>query len=624
MNPRRKGENASSRDNRDGETHRKADCPKMKQDRSIGLVRTSIFVKDKIVEVPPKGKEGSKKRAKPISEEIPADVVQMQLISKGDVAAVMKGASQEPEPGYGTTLMSEQAQQDVDELMTSPPPSPAPSSSSRAMSYDQNDMNECEQGYFPSHSVKISEASSKIKEASMNIESTVRNLNPALLHRNVADVTHSDWVLDSGCGYGLTADATLFVRKQASEEFRFTFGEGTKLSNTHVGTVKLYCHGPDEIGLFERDNMALVPKAKANVLIVRAKPVKALHVPGHTRVEVTLKEWHIKLGHLNRDKVIEMMNSNLIPGVPNSSSKMLNVVALALRKKTEVQVKVKEPLLQLEREGKSTIKRIRSDGGTELVNAALKTFCTDMGVTFQTSNPYTPEENEAAERDHQTKMGKNSTPMRRLKNRTPYELVKGVSPDVKTLKVWGCVCFAYVPEAVRKDKKLSARTINQVGYIRYGDIITRSFMTDTEKLTSDEFNEIDSLGRVRHNEPSIPKVPIDKNKAQELSESVGVKLTKRRLAVAVGTKRRSRRKAATQDTTVERPKRDRKQKVRYGDYRCLQTHIDKTIAVDGIVKRISVPKSLSEALSGSQWKQWQEAFDLEYQSLLKNGALEAH
>ncbi|OWZ08148.1 hypothetical protein PHMEG_00019359 [Phytophthora megakarya] len=108
-------------------------------------------------------KKGPKKKAKPMREEIPADVALMQPISKVEVAAVVKGTPQEPEPGYGTTLTSEQAQQDADELMTSPPPSPTPSSSSSAMSDDENDMDECEQGYFPSHSVKLSEASSKIK-----------------------------------------------------------------------------------------------------------------------------------------------------------------------------------------------------------------------------------------------------------------------------------------------------------------------------------------------------------------------------------------------------------------------------------------------------------------------------
>ncbi|OWZ14857.1 hypothetical protein PHMEG_00011591 [Phytophthora megakarya] len=105
-------------------------------------------------------------------DEIPADVELMQPISQAEIAAVVKGTSQGPEPGYGTALTSEQAQQDADELTTSPPPSPTPPSSSRALSDDENDMNECKQGYFPSHSVKLSEASSKIKEASMDIEST--------------------------------------------------------------------------------------------------------------------------------------------------------------------------------------------------------------------------------------------------------------------------------------------------------------------------------------------------------------------------------------------------------------------------------------------------------------------
>ncbi|OWZ08245.1 Integrase, catalytic core protein [Phytophthora megakarya] len=38
----------------------------------------------------------------------------------------------------------------------------------------------------------------------------------------------------------------------------------------------------------------------------------------------------------------------------------------------------------------------------------------------------------------------NCAPMSRLINWTPYELVKGVSPDVKALQVWDSVCFAYV------------------------------------------------------------------------------------------------------------------------------------------------------------------------------------
>ncbi|POM81690.1 Transposon Polyprotein integrase [Phytophthora palmivora] len=157
----------------------------------------------------------------------------------------------------------------------------------------------------------------------------------------------------------------------------------------------------------------------------------------------------------------------------------------ALRSKKEVFEKVEELLLQLEREGKFTIRRIRSDGGTEFVNAAFKNFCKGKGIVFQTSNAYSPEENGAAERDHQSKLDRvrcalkdadmahkwwpealmymtyvqNRTPMRRLGYKTPYEMVNGKPPNVKELPVWGSVCFAHIPAALRKDKKLSARAV---------------------------------------------------------------------------------------------------------------------------------------------------------------------
>ncbi|OWZ10389.1 Retrotransposon Tca5 Polyprotein [Phytophthora megakarya] len=74
--------------------------------------------------------------------------------------------------------------------------------------------------------------------------------------------------------------------------------------------------------------------------------------------------------------------------------------------KKEVFEKVEELLPQLEREGKFTTRRIRSDGGSEFMDAALKNFCKGKGIVFQTSNAFSPEENGAAERDHQNKLGR--------------------------------------------------------------------------------------------------------------------------------------------------------------------------------------------------------------------------
>jgi hypothetical protein len=136
----------------------------------------------------------------------------------------------------------------------------------------------------------------------------------------------------------------------------FTFGEGTKLHNTHLGTVKLYFSGPCGIKPLIFDNVALVPGAKSNILseywlrqvgyrivesrkgehkfvlwqhklvcvahavngayYIRNKTLqdrqvfcnavknarsKALVLPGIEKAESLLKEWHVRLGHLNKE-----------------------------------------------------------------------------------------------------------------------------------------------------------------------------------------------------------------------------------------------------------------------------------------------------------------------------------
>ena len=45
----------------------------------------------------------------------------------------------------------------------------------------------------------------------------------------------------------------------------------------------------------------------------------------------------------------------------------------------------------------------------------------------------------------------NLLPTRALKGNTPYEMWHGVKPSVEHLKVFGCVCYALVPE-VKRDK----------------------------------------------------------------------------------------------------------------------------------------------------------------------------
>jgi hypothetical protein len=46
----------------------------------------------------------------------------------------------------------------------------------------------------------------------------------------------------------------------------------------------------------------------------------------------------------------------------------------------------------------------------------------------------------------------NRTPVRRLKWRTPYELVYGEVPSIGHLRVFGCGAYVHIPADARKDK----------------------------------------------------------------------------------------------------------------------------------------------------------------------------
>ncbi|GMF47630.1 unnamed protein product [Phytophthora fragariaefolia] len=319
----------------------------------------------------------------------------------------------------------------------------------------------------------------------MMLEDTVRSLYPFLLNLDDA-LTSDSWVLDSGCGFGLTSDASKLVEHRPDNGYMFTIAEGSKHMNTHVGTVKLYLHSPKGIKPFLFENIALVPLAKSNILsefwltksgyqilesqsgdfkfvlyegnlafvakavngayyvqnktikerqilcnAAKAHPCVPLENNGGERLEKTLQEWHVKLGHLNKDIVIGMLSKRLVTEMPTLPASGLRKVPFfcttcaelkkrrmsyrnkkgsrdtqpistihmdtngpiktmgvygsigtikyflsiiddntswrwtyVLRNKQEVYEKVESLLLRLEREGKFTIRRIRSDGGT--------------------------------------------------------------------------------------------------------------------------------------------------------------------------------------------------------------------------------------------------------------------
>ncbi|OWZ00378.1 Integrase, catalytic core protein [Phytophthora megakarya] len=229
-----------------------------------------------------------------------------------------------------------------------------------------------------------------------------------------------------------------------------------------------------------------------------------------------------------------------------------------------------------------------------------------MGVTFQTSNPYTPEENGAAEKDHQTKMGKVRCALRDAnlpakwwqEARKYMTYVKNCTP-----MSLGYVCFAYVHQPVRKEKKLYARdtkgyrlldVYNNKHFVarsvtfdteNCASIITRSSGTEPEQLTADELNDIDSLGRVRRNKSC-------RNHWESNAQKGGCQLQWELSAHPVGKQLRRTQTLNGQSAIVHKRGWHRQ-----------KDHSSQTSE--------RVTKQATK-------KQWQEALDLEYQSLLEN------
>jgi len=138
------------------------------------------------------------------------------------------------------------------------------------------------------------------------------------------------------------------------------------------------------------------------------------------------------------------------------------------------------------------LKELRSDNGGEYTGGRFKDFCLDMGIHQQFSEPYTPEQNGAAERMNRTllemanSMMKHARPAEEdlwalafetsayvrnrclsssgLAKKCPFHLLTGTKPDLCHMRVWGCVCYVYVHSEKRRKMSDTAVTCRLVGY----------------------------------------------------------------------------------------------------------------------------------------------------------------
>jgi len=149
-------------------------------------------------------------------------------------------------------------------------------------------------------------------------------------------------------------------------------------------------------------------------------------------------------------------------------------VVYLLHSKDEVAVKLQEYIAYVSNKFGRKPKVLRSDNGTEYTGKDTQAVLKKAGIQFQTTVPYTPEQNGVAERKNRTLCEsarsmlfeanlpkkywgeaimtagylQNRLPSKAV-NKTPYEVWNGEKPDLKHVRVFGSKAHAHVPSERR-------------------------------------------------------------------------------------------------------------------------------------------------------------------------------
>ena len=168
-------------------------------------------------------------------------------------------------------------------------------------------------------------------------------------------------------------------------------------------------------------------------------------------------------------------------------SKLSVVRAVAL--KSDIATTVKEVLLMLETQAGQQLKLVRTDRGSEYLNAPLMDFFKSKGIIHETTAPYTPQQNGAAERLNRTLMervramlhgaqldvdmwAEAAVTANFIRNRspisgrakTPWELFYNSKPDISHMRVFGSKAYVHIPKHFRRMLDVLSKPGIFIGY----------------------------------------------------------------------------------------------------------------------------------------------------------------
>ncbi|KAI3677816.1 hypothetical protein L6452_37086 [Arctium lappa] len=253
---------------------------------------------------------------------------------------------------------------------------------------------------------------------------------PQMIHiaKHVSSSSSSDsddylrhlWYLDSGCSKHMTGNKSLLSNFKEKCCGRVKFG--------NCETAPILGYGD----LVQVANLYTIDLSKVNI------PSDICLLSKASVHESWI--WHCRLAHLNfkyMDRLVKNDSSS------STSSKLFRQIS------------------------KKQVKIVKSDNGTEFKNITLQAFYEDQGIQQQFSAARTPQQNGVVERRNRMLVEvsrsmlaysglplshwdeavstachtQNRSILHRRFNKTPYELMNGIKPNVKYFKSFGCKCY---------------------------------------------------------------------------------------------------------------------------------------------------------------------------------------
>lgn len=283
-----------------------------------------------------------------------------------------------------------------------------------------------------------------------------------------------------------------------------------------------------------------------------------------------------------------------------------------MKQKNEVLSKFKEFEKTLSNECGQSITKLRTDNGGEYISKEFEEYLKAQGIHHEMTVPHSPQQNGVAERKNRTlveaarsmlshaKLPKmywaeavataayiqNRLPTSVLKQETPYERWCEKKPDLSHMKVFGCVAYAHIPAQERR--KLDKKTV-KLRFVGYANNAKGYRLFDEEKrrilirrdVIFDESN-------FNFNQEVRNEITFKTGESESRDDEV---------------------------VTIRASSRIRNAPRRYG-----YDDFADTVTVDHHANmcRVTEPITLKEAMVSPNAKEWQEAADLEYESLLEN------